>query len=475
MGLKEFLDKLDASSSPTSLSADAKIWTDPSKADFQDSLARWTDVGKKQPGAIIFPATEDDIVTIVKLAVRTSVPFVPKAGGHSGWSTIGESGFVLDLSLMRRVQVDTENETATASAGALVGDVVKAVDEKGYCAVTGTVNTVGFIPSTIGGGITVLAPLVGYGSDNVVSARLVTAQGEAVTVSDAENPELLYAIRGAGQFFGVVTSLTVRIHAVAPLLGTPDGTVWSATLVFDVARAVDVARAAVEVKRSTTRSYCLFGVLPAPPLLDPIIMVVLVHLGSRADGEAAFQPLLDLGPLAVPASSEVPFGRMNEAYAAFEGKGGFKRWLAVGLTSMAQFRPEDMARFVEARAAIAEKYPAAKPTGFVLEFTSDAPADPHHRAHAFPESAWSHRDVVSWAQLLCWAGDEEAVDYAHGVAEELAVHLRKDQPRDQYSIYGNFSRTVPIEERYKGAGRLAKLRALKAKWDPEGVFTRELL
>ncbi|XXG97967.1 hypothetical protein Hte_004283 [Hypoxylon texense] len=467
MGIAAFIERLEK----VPISRGSKIWIDPSKADFQESLARWTDVDKKEPGAIVFPATEDDIVQIVKLALEASVPFVARAGGHSSWSTIGPFGFILDLSLMRSVTVNSENQTATANAGALIGDVVKAVDEKGYAAVTGTVNSVGFIPSTIGGGITLLAPLVGFGSDNIVSARMVTAKGEVITISEDKNEELLYAIKGAGQFFGIVTSLTVKIHPLS-ILGTPGGTVWSARLVFDVSKAAEVAEAAIQIKQTTSRSYCLAGVLPAPPTLDPIIMAVIIHLGGKADGEEAFKPLLDLGPIAVLARDEVPFGRVNEAFQAFEGKGGLKKWLAVGLTSMKQFQPEDMTRLVEQRAKVAEKHPSAKTTGSVIEFTSYGPWD---GVTAEKETAWSHRDIATWCHLLCWASDKEGLDYAHEVAQETKEHLRRQQDKDEYSIYGNFSRSAPVEERFKGRERLEKLRGLKLRWDPDGVFTKEFL
>ncbi|KAI1134308.1 FAD-binding domain-containing protein [Hypoxylon sp. FL0543] len=467
MGIATFVEKLEK----LSLSGDSKIWTDPSKADFQESLARWTDVDKKEPGAVILPATENDIVEIVKLAVETSVPFVAKAGGHSSWSTIGSSGFILDLSQIRSVEVDSEKQTATASAGALVGDVVKAVGEKGYCAVTGTVNSVGFIPSSIGGGITLLAPLVGFGSDNIVSARMVTAKGDLITTSEDENAELLYAIKGAGQFFGVITSLTVKIHPLS-ILGTPNGTVWSGTLIFDVSKAAEVAKAAIQIKKNTTRSYCLTGVMPAPPTLDPIIMAAIIQLGSKEDAEKAFKPLFDLEPIAVPASGEVPFVGVNETFKAFEIKGGLKKWLAIGLTNIEQFHPEDMTRLVEQRAKLTEKYPQSKPSGFVIEFTSDGPWD---KVPAEKETAWSHRDIAAWCQMLCWSSDEESLNYAYEIAEDFKKHLRQRQREAEYSIYGNFSRSAPVQERFKGHKRLENLRSLKLRWDPEGVFTKEFL
>ncbi|KAB5560303.1 hypothetical protein GE09DRAFT_86962 [Coniochaeta sp. 2T2.1] len=453
------------------LSSEAKILSNASQPEFQELLARWTDVDKKQPGAVVLPATEDDAVKIVKWAIENSVPFVPKAGGHSAWSTIGADGFILDFSLMRSVEVDVDQELATASAGTLIGDIAKAVAEKGYCVATGTVNSVGFIPSTIGGGLTVLAPLVGYGSDNIVSARMITAAGDVITVSEKENAELLYAAKGAGQFFGVILSLTVKMHPLS-ILGSSDGIVWSATLIFPTAKATEVGNAALELKKNSTRSYCLVGVLAQPPTFDAMIVAIIVYLGSKADAEKEFKGLLDVGPALVAADSEVPFGSMNDAYAAFEAKGGLKNWLAPGLTSIDQFKGEDMTYFVEQRGKIAEEFPLAKPTGFVIEFTSRGVFD---KVTAERETAFSHRDVELYAHFLCWASEASALEGAVKVAEETMAYVRRDQPKEAYSFYQNFSRTAPIEERYKGAERLAKLRGLKKKWDPKGVFTKQLL
>ncbi|KAI0834012.1 FAD-binding domain-containing protein [Hypoxylon sp. FL0890] len=388
---------------------------------------------KKEPGAVILPATENDIVEIVKLAIQTSVPFVAKAGGHSSWSTIGSSGFILDLSQIKSVEVDC--------------DVVKAVGDKGFCAVTGTVNSVGFIPSRIGGGITLLSSLVGFGSDSIVPARMVTAKGDLITVSEGENAELLYAIKGAGQFFGVITSLTVEMHPLS-VLGISNGTVWSGRLIFDVSKAADAAKAAIEIKKNTTRSYCLTGVMPAPPTLDPIIMAAIIQLGSKSDAEKAFKPLFDLESIAVSANGEVSFAGVNETFKAFVIKGSLKKWLAV------------------------EKYPASKPSGLAIEFTSDGPWD---KVSVEKEIAWSHRDIAAWCQLLCWSSDEESLNYAYGIAEDFKEQLRQRQQEAEYSIYGNFSRSAPVQERFKGHGRLEKLRGLKLHWDPEGDFTKEFL
>ena len=234
---------------------------------------------------------------------------------------------------------------------------------------------------------------MGYGSDNILSARLITASGELKTVSRSENPDLFYALCGAGQFFGLVLSLTVKAHPLS-ILGSPEGNVWSATFIFGTSRAAAVAEVVLSIKKLSKRSYILAGVLPTPPTLDPVIMVVGVYLGSQADGETELKALFDLGPDVIASNTEVPFGQMNDSFAAFESKGGFKRWLAPGLTSVDQFKPDDMTYFVEQQARVVKEFPEAKPTGFVIEFTSFGDFD---RVGAESETAFAHRDVAIWA------------------------------------------------------------------------------
>ncbi|KAH8886975.1 FAD-binding domain-containing protein [Thozetella sp. PMI_491] len=464
MALQKFIEALPS----LSLSSETKLLTDATAVEFEGALARWSDLDKQEPGAIIFPTNEADTHVIVKAALASSVPFVAKAGGHSSWSTIGSDGFILDFSNFRGVTIDAEKSTATASAGTLIGDINRTVSENGFLVATGTVNSVGFIPSTIGGGLTILAPVIGYGSDNIVSARLITAKGDLIEVSETENSELLPAVKGAGQFFGVVTSLTVKIYPLSLFgLDNPDGIIWHATLVFDISKAREVAEAALDINKNGNKAYCLAGALEGPAIL-----AIVAYLGRKDEGEKVFKKLLDVGPIAVPANAEVPIGDLNQAFAAFEAKGGYRRWFAAGVPRVEQFTPEDMQYLVDQKLKIDKEYPAATRTGFVIEFTSSGP---YSHVNEDKETAFSHRDLSMFVHLLTDASDEASLTGAAQIAEETMGHIRRRQMKDEYSFYQNFSRVAPIEERYRGAGMREKLKTLKQKWDPEGIFTKQLL
>lgn len=108
MSLATQLDELKYSLSPN-----CKILTNPNDLEFVEYLRRWTDVNLQVPGAIILPTKENDCQKIVQWAHKLSIPFVPKSGGHSEWSTTGPHGIIIDLSLYKSVSVNREAQTAT--------------------------------------------------------------------------------------------------------------------------------------------------------------------------------------------------------------------------------------------------------------------------------------------------------------------------------------------------------------------------
>lgn len=119
---------------------------------------------------------------------------------------------MIDLSLMRQVTVDPSVMTITAQGGCLWVDVDEAAGKYGLATVGGTVNHTGIGGLTLGGGYGWLSGYHGLAIDNLLSVRMVLADGSLVTASDAENPDLFWAVRGAGQSFGVTVEFTYRAH-----------------------------------------------------------------------------------------------------------------------------------------------------------------------------------------------------------------------------------------------------------------------
>jgi FAD/FMN-containing dehydrogenase len=168
------------------------------------------------PALIARPLDASDVSTAVEWGVSNGVPFRARSGGHSyaGYSTLS-GGMVLDLRELRRISVDVRGRTATIGAGSQLIDVYAALAGHGVTIPAGSCPSVGVGGHALGGGMGLAARQFGLTADNLLKAEIVTADGRMRTASRRSNPDLYWALRGGGGGnFGVLTSLTFRVHAV---------------------------------------------------------------------------------------------------------------------------------------------------------------------------------------------------------------------------------------------------------------------
>ena len=168
----------------------------------------------QSPFAVARPINAADVQAAVRWAVSHGVPLRARSGGHSyaGYSTLS-NGVVLDLRKMNGISVDQRAGTATIGAGAQLIDVYTGLSRRGATIPAGSCPSVGITGVTLGGGMGLAARAFGLTIDNLVGAKIVTADGRLRTVSRNSNPNLLWALRGGGGGnFGVATQLTFKIH-----------------------------------------------------------------------------------------------------------------------------------------------------------------------------------------------------------------------------------------------------------------------
>ncbi|KAK9816484.1 hypothetical protein WJX72_000851 [[Myrmecia] bisecta] len=171
-----------------------------------------------QPALIFCPTCTQDVVAAVKAACRHGMELSVKGGGHSVVSAGLCNGLVIDLSGMRDIQVEPTEHVAMVEGGALMGDIDAATVPHGLAAALGQCPKVGLGSALSGGGYGFASRAFGSIAANILSAEMVTADGEVVQVDDT-TPELLWAFRGAGAAFGVVTRIQLRLHDLAGYLG----------------------------------------------------------------------------------------------------------------------------------------------------------------------------------------------------------------------------------------------------------------
>ena len=239
------------------------------------------------PAAIAYCASSTDVQRCLAFARRFNVPFTPRSGGHSyaGYST--STGLVIDVTHMNTVTVNTSANTATIGAGARLIDVYNSITQYGLILPAGSCPTVGITGLTLGGGVGVISRKFGLTCDNLLSAQVITANGNLLTCDANTNSDLFWALRGGGGGnFGVVTSLVFQLHPVAALtLFTLDWP-WSTA-----ASMVDAWQNWVSQAPDELWSNCLL-LSTSDTAASPLARVNGVYVGSTGPLNSLLQQLI---------------------------------------------------------------------------------------------------------------------------------------------------------------------------------------
>ena len=187
---------------------------------YDDARTVWNGAVDHRPAVVVRCADTSDVRAALLAASRHGLPVSVRGGGHD-WAgrAIREGGLVIDLSAMRGVRIDPVSAVAEAQGGALVSDVLDAAATYGLATAAGAVRGLGMVGMSMAGGYGGLIGRFGLALDNLISAEVVLASGSTVLAGPDGDPELLWALRGGGGNFGVVTSARFRLHQLGPVLG----------------------------------------------------------------------------------------------------------------------------------------------------------------------------------------------------------------------------------------------------------------
>jgi len=195
----------------------------------------WNGMIDRKPRWIARPRNIDEVMQAVRYAREENLPLCVRGGGHSvSGKCVADGALMVDLSLMKSIQVDPRRRTVIAQPGVKWGEFDAETENYSLATTGGVISSTGIAGLTLGGGIGWLMGKHGLSCDNLISADLVNAEGRYVSASATENPDLFWAIRGGGGNFGIVTAFEYQLHALSSVHG--------GVLLYPRARAVELIR-----------------------------------------------------------------------------------------------------------------------------------------------------------------------------------------------------------------------------------------
>src|SRR5688572_32656134 len=192
----------------------------PEESGYDEARAVWNAAIDRRPAAIVRCASPTDVERAIELAHAHDLVVAVRGGGHSfaGKSTC-DGGLVIDLSGMKRIDIDVAGRVAREQGGCTLADFDTATTALGLGTTMGTAPPTGIAGLTLGGGLGWLMARHGLACDNLIGADVITADGRRVHAGAGEHEDLLWGLRGGGGNFGVVTTFEYRMHPVTTVLG----------------------------------------------------------------------------------------------------------------------------------------------------------------------------------------------------------------------------------------------------------------
>jgi FAD/FMN-containing dehydrogenase len=289
----------------------------PGTAGYDEAINIWNGAITRHPGVVASCTSASDVSAAVLFAQREGLEISVRGGGHNyGGSALTEGGLMIDLTPMKAIAVDAGTKRATCGGGATWAELDAATQEHGLAVPGGFVSHTGVGGLTLGGGLGWLGRLAGLSSDNVVGAEVVVADGSIRRASASENPDLLWAIRGGGGNFGVVTEFEFALHDVGPI-------VHLALFLFRPDDGRDLFRFARDfVRDAPDNSGVFLAGLSAPPApfvptelhFAPAYALVVLGLGGEAAHAALLEPVrAQLSPI-VDFVTPIPYTALQQMF-----------------------------------------------------------------------------------------------------------------------------------------------------------------
>lgn len=311
----------------------------PDDADYDEVRQIWNAMIDRKPSLIARCLTSDDVVQAVDFARNQDQLVSVRGGGHNiAGNAVCDGGIMIDLSLMKRVDIDADARRATVEPGCTLADFDGPALAHGFATPLGINSTTGVAGLTLGGGFGWLSRKLGMTVDNLISADVVLADGSTVSASETENPDLFWGLRGGGGNFGIVTRFEFQLHPVGPDL-------LSGLVVFPFEQAKSVITQFARFTESMPEELSVWMVTRmAPPLPflpaevhgKPVVILALCHVGDPGEGEKLIAPLRGFGTPHGEHIGVQPFAAWQQAFDPLLTPGARNYWKSHNFTELSE-------------------------------------------------------------------------------------------------------------------------------------------
>ena len=309
----------------------------PGDAGYEEARRVWNGLIDRRPALIARCADGRDVSSMVEFARDHEVLFSLRGGGHNvAGSAVPDQGLVIDLSPMKRVEVDPERRRVRVEAGVTLGELDRETQAHGLAVPVGLVSATGIAGLTLHGGLGWLTRRYGMSVDNLESVDLVTAEGTPIRAGSAENADLFWALKGGGGNFGAVTAFEFRAHPVGPK-------VWFAAPIYPLDRASEVLaffRQFMSTAPESLGAVAVYWSAPAIPQVPreqrgaPAVMLLACYSGAFEQGEAAIEPLRHIGKPLADLSAPMDFLEVQRYLDEDYPNGGLYYWKSIYLEEL---------------------------------------------------------------------------------------------------------------------------------------------
>ena len=425
---------------------------------YDEARALFNAMIDKRPALIAQCATAEDVAAAIRFAREHDLPLAVRGGGHNG-AGLGsvDDGVVIDLSPMKSVSVDAATRTVRVGGGCVWGEVDAATQPHGLAVPTGIISTTGVAGLTLGGGHGYLTRKHGLTIDNLLSARMVLADGSQVTASADENPDLFWGIRGGGGNFGVVTEFTFRAHPLETIVGGP--TFWA---IEDADQLLETYREWLPGAPRNVVGFFNFHTIPPVKEAFPeelhlrkVCGVVWCIDDTDEAAEKAMAPMLSVAEPLLHGVGRMPIGALNSAFDGLYGPGDQWYWRGAFLREI----PDEA---ITLNRQWNEKMPGFKAGSHFY------PVDGAANDVGVEDTAFAYRDAT-WSQVFIGCDPDPAS--ASAVRDWTIGYHESIVPYTAGASYVNFMMEEGQERVQATYGpNYARLAQVKTAYDPENVF-----